>query len=214
MKILSRLTLTLLAIFLCHYGSLALANENPVGGWLGVLSRTEIEQNNLSFWQEFQWRQIFDSPANRQALFRFGPLYKLTANHELGLLYALINTEGVNEHRITQQFVFKNNLFSIRMRFEQRFLSGNTDMNLRYRALFRYDHPLQEHLKFVAWNESFLFLNNPGWVATHVFDRNRLFLGLRHQREKLNWEWGYLNQNIKTATKNIYEHVAVLYLFY
>jgi hypothetical protein len=210
----SRLLLSLATTTVFFYSSFAHCAEVHSGGWLGVFNRADSGQDRWHIWSEFQWRQRSKESRNRQGLFRFGPLFEINKQHEVGLLYALINTDGINEHRTTQQYVFNSAPWLLRMRLEQRFLSGQSQTNFRYRIMLRYDHKVTEQLQWVFWNESFWLLNNPQWVSSTVYERNRLFLGFRHHRHQLKWEWGYLNQSVRFSAKEIFEHLAVLYLFY
>ena len=93
-------------------------------------------------------------------------------------------------------------------------LQGFDDINWRLRNLFRYQWEVGANEKFVLWNEFFWFLNQTQWSTPYAFDRNRFFVGVSHSFHPIRFEWGYLNQSIKTNTETVVEHLVVLYLFY
>ncbi len=207
-----RLSCYLFLILLGCYSNHALAIDQA-GVWGGVFSRKAIDPQ-WGLWTEFQARQNLTTHQMHQSLFRFGPTYKLSEKIELSLLYGLINTLGAYEHRMTEQVLINSLPFTTRFRLEQRTLEKINDINHRFRAMIRYDFLNKNHNNFVIWNELFLLINNTAWTQNTVFDRNRLFIGLRHRFENLAFEWGYMNQHIEIGTSSINEHILTLYLFY
>ena len=141
-------------------------------------------------------------------LLRTGIGYNLTEQNNNFLLgYGYIRSEnyigdtddklGINEHRIYQQFITKQNAGIVavqnRFRFEQRFIED--DFKLRFRYFLGLNIPLNNlQLDDRTWylsiyNEVFLNTQND------LFDRDRLYGGLGYKiNHGLRLEMGYMNQ--------------------
>ncbi len=149
-------------------------------------------------------------------LIRTGIGYNLTENNNnilLGYGYILSenylgNTnqkERVNEHRIYQQFITKQNIKNVkiqhRYRFEQRFIEK--DFKLRLRYFLGINIPLSKKeiidksFYLSGYNE--IFLN----TEKDVFDRNRLYGGLGFRlNSSLRFELGYMNQFLNNGNRD------------
>ena len=136
-------------------------------------------------------------------------------NNNLLLGYGFINSQNytsnsdekvaVDEHRIYQQFISKQNIGAIavqhRYRFEQRFVED--DFKMRFRYFLALKIPLSnkevsdKSFYLSAYNE--IFLNTKGTI----FDRNRLYGGLGyHLSSKIRLELGYMNQFFQTGGRD------------
>ena len=111
----------------------------------------------------------------------------------------------VNEHRIFQQFITKQNVgklgFQHRYRFEQRFVEDN--FRLRFRYFLGLTIPLasfeegKRSLYLSVYDE--VFLN----TVDNVFDRNRLYGGLGYRLSpSVRIEAGYMNQFLSRGNRD------------
>lgn len=203
----------MLALFLYSLTFLSSARTTHTNGyWAGFFTKSELAQN-LDFHQEFQIRKNTETGITTQSLFRGGPLWQWTETSQLGLLYAYVRTGPQSEHRLTQQWVYKaTDTFSLRTRFEQRTLEKNNGVGLRLRLLARYQQSFSESHSFVLWDEYFDQLTRPTWLFDDDFDRNRYFLGLRSQWNKITFEYGYMNQYANRHGSDLSEHLFLFYL--
>jgi Protein of unknown function (DUF2490) len=206
-------TVVLIAILMLPV--LAISQENNFGNWLLYIGNKQINQK-WNIHNEVQYRNYNAIGNLEQLLIRVGLGYNLTDNNNnllLGYGYILshnylgdVNEKiSVNEHRIFQQFISKQNVgklkLSHRYRFEQRFIEN--DFKLRFRYFLGLKYPLTNTGKndykvyISAYNE--LFLN----TRTSVFDRNRLYGGLGYKvNSNINLEIGYMNQFFENSGRD------------
>ena len=137
-----------------------------------------------------------------QLLIRTGIGYNIGSKSNLLVGYGYINSENytgisnaqatVQEHRIYQQFITKQNIGTValqhRYRFEQRFIEG--DFRTRFRYFLGINIPFKESNYYTSfYNE--IFLNGDG----NVFDRNRIYSGIGYRfNSKVRFEFGYMSQ--------------------
>ena len=161
------------------------------GSWFSLNTQGKVnrcnDESRLLWWFDGHLRYLDDTEGFHQSIFRPGVGYQLTPNTNLWAGYGWINTlsngatELRDEHRIWQQFMwspkFENCSFIWRSRFEQRFLETGDDMGLRFRQFFKVDRPFHcnSPFSFVAWNETFLDLNETDWGQQGRLGQNRLF---------------------------------------
>ena len=149
-----------------------------------------------------------------QLLLRTGIGYDLADNANLLLGYGFIRSENfinqvdkvvVNEHRIFQQLITKQNFNRFRLqhryRFEQRFVEG--DFRLRFRYFLGVNYSLWKEAEGPKeWYLSMydeIFLN----TVQNVFDRNRLYGGVGYRLNKsLRFEAGYMNQFLANGNRD------------
>jgi hypothetical protein len=183
------------------------AQDSSLGNWLIYFGNLKIN-NKLNWHHEVQYRNYNFIGDLEQLLLRTGIGYNLTENNNNVLLgYGYILSQNylensdekvdVNEHRIYQQFITRQEISRVRVqhryRFEQRLVED--DFRLRFRYFLAVNIPLNEKdmldntIYLSSYNE--IFLNTQGTI----FDRNRLYGGLGYKLNKnVRFELGYMNQ--------------------
>lgn len=199
----------------------AIAATDDLAAW-GAATATISANDKLVVWLEAQGRFSDDASRLGQLLLRPGLGYRLSPNETVFLGYAHVTTRPAGramttEHRIWQQLSFraagdgKGLTLTGRSRFEQRFLEGSDDMGLRFRQLLRLTAPLDGGVRAVAWNETFLALNDTNWGARDGLDRMRNFAGIAiAARKGVSIEPGYMNEYINLAAGDRMNHIASL----
>ena len=201
-------------------------------GFIGVINNSVIGQsNNVGTWfiyfgnqkmndkwniqSDFQYRDYRFLGQRNQLLARAGLGYNLKPqNHNLLLGYAYIATDAYDEfdnntstkieHRIYQQYLYKNKVGSSslthRFRLEERFFPN--EFGLRARYFISVQRPLwskniaKGNTYLSAYNELFVDIKDP------KFDRNRLYTGLGIGiNESIRVETGYMIQAQKNITR-------------
>ncbi|PHR14672.1 MAG: hypothetical protein COA40_00335 [Aequorivita sp.] len=185
----------------------AVGQDSNFGNWIIYFGNKKID-NKWNLHHEVQYRNYNAIGDLEQLLLRTGLGYNLTENNNNLLLgYGYILSENyvsttneknaVNEHRIYQQFISRQQISRVsvqhRYRFEQRFVED--DFKLRFRYFLGLNVPLNKNelidktIYLSAYNEIFLNTKNT------IFDRNRLYSGLGYKlNASLKFEIGYLNQ--------------------
>ena len=191
------------------------AQDSDFGNWLIYIGNKKIN-SKLNFHHEIQYRNYNSIGDLEQLLIRTGVGYNLTeSNNNLLLGYGFIASEnyddsgektGVNEHRIFQQFITRQNsgrfFWGHRYRFEQRFIEQNYKMRLRYFLNLRVplNTPVIKPGTFYlsGYNEIFMDV-----VKETAFDRNRLYGGFGYQISKgVKLETGYMNQFLDSSNRD------------
>ncbi|NMH88882.1 DUF2490 domain-containing protein [Flavivirga algicola] len=213
-KKLSRVNMVVLVILLM-LPVLAQSQDSNFGNWLIYIGSKKLN-NKWNLHHEVQYRNYDAIGDLEQLLLRTGLGYTFNEgknNVLLGYGYILSenyvgdtnNKVSVNEHRIFQQFVSKQNIGSVvlshRYRFEQRFVEDDFKMRFRYFLAFKIPFKTKEkgNSKFYlsAYNE--IFLN----TKSSVFDRNRSYGGLGYTINKnIRVEAGYMNQFFETTGRD------------
>ena len=209
-------------------------------GFIGVINNSVIGQsNNIGTWfvyfgnqkindkwniqSDFQYRDYRFLGQRNQFLARAGLGYNLKPqNHNLLLGYAYIATDAYDEfdnntstkieHRIYQQYLYKNkvgsNSLTHRFRLEERFFPN--EFGLRARYFISVQKPLgsktiaKGNTYLSAYNELFVDIKDP------KFDRNRLYGGLGYGiTESLRIETGYMIQAQKNITRGQLQLIIV-----
>lgn len=192
----------------------ARAQDSNLGNWLIYFGNKQINQK-WNWHHEVQYRNYDAIGDLEQLLLRTGIGYNLSENNNNVLLgYGFIASENyvgsnkvsVNEHRIYQQFITKQNIGSVKLshryRFEQRFVEDDFRMRFRYFLSFNIPFASKEDEQPSKWylsayNE--IFLN----TESSVFDRNRLYGGLGFRLNKsVRFELGYMNQFFETSSRD------------
>ncbi len=192
-----------------------IAQDSDLGNWLIYIGSKKVN-DRWNIHHEVQYRNYNAIGDLEQLLLRTGVGYNLTpGNNNFLLGYGFIRSEnyvgldekeGVDEHRIFQQFITKQKIgkFKVqhRYRFEQRFVAESFKMRYRYFLAVNYPltTPTEEQTQewyLSVYNE--IFLNS----KENVFDRNRLYGGVGCRINKgLRLELGYMNQFFRGAGRD------------
>jgi len=209
------LTLLLMLPIITH------AQDSNFGNWLIYIGNKKIN-SKWDFHNEVQYRNYNIIGDLEQLLLRTGVGYSFNerkSNILLGYGYILSenyientdNKASVNEHRIFQQFISKQNVGQVKLthryRFEQRFVES--DFNLRFRYFLGinihlfYTEEEKSNFYLSIYNEIFLNTESP------IFDRNRLYGGLGYQISKnVKLEAGYMNQFFETSSRDQFNIIS------
>ena len=183
--------------------------ENGPGNWLIYIGSKQLN-SKWNLHHEIQYRNYNTIGDLEQLLIRTGLGYQLGLKSNFLLGYGYINSENftgnlndqitVEEHRIFQQFITKQNIGQVslqhRYRFEQRFIES--DFKTRFRYFLGMNIPFKNSKYYLsAYNE--VFLNG----ESNVFDRNRIYGGLGYQIDKgIKLELGYMKQVFETTSRD------------
>ena len=199
-----------------------IGQSNNVGTWFVYFGNQKIN-DKWNIQSDFQYRDYRFLGQRNQFLARAGLGYNLKPqNHNLLLGYAYIATDAYDEfdnntstkieHRIYQQYLYKNkigtNSLTHRFRLEERFFPN--EFGLRARYFISLQKPLgsktiaKGNTYLSAYNELFVDINDP------KFDRNRLYGGLGYGiTESLRIETGYMIQAQKNITRGQLQLIIV-----
>lgn len=216
-------TKTVVLITLLILPVLAISQESNFGNWLLYIGNKQINEK-WNIHNEVQYRNYNAIGDLEQLLIRVGLGYNLTDKNNnllLGYGYILSNNYlgdvnekiSVNEHRIFQQFISKQNVgklkLSHRYRFEQRFIEN--DFKLRLRYFLGLNIPLSKKeignntYYISAYNE--IFLN----TKTSIFDRNRVYAGIGYRiNNSIKIEAGYMNQFFETTSRDQFNIITFI----
>lgn len=187
--------------------------ESNLGNWILLFGNKNINEK-VNWHHEVQYRNYDAIGDLEQLLLRTGLGFKVEDNTNLLLGYGFIRSENytepeaktvVNEHRIFQQLITKQNVNKLRLqhryRFEQRFVEEN--FRLRFRYFLGLAYPLWKEesspreLYYSMYNE--IFLN----TRSDVFDRNRFYTGLGYRlNDTFRFELGYMNQFLNAGNRD------------
>lgn len=203
----------LVAVFILSSAA-SFSQDSDLGNWWIYFGNKKLGKK-FNLHHEVQYRNYNAIGDLEQLLLRAGVGYNLTENNNNLLLgYGFIisqnyNAAGdkdqVNEHRIYQQYITKQNFgrfyLSHRYRLEERWVEGNFRMRFRYflAAKLALNKPKLEKntLYLSGYNE--LFINH----QSSYFDRNRIYGGLGFMLNKnLKFELGYMNQIFENGSRD------------
>lgn len=200
---------------------LSYSQSTEPGNWFIYFGNKQIN-DKFNWHYEAQYRNFNLIGDIEQLLLRTGVGYNLSANNNnIHLGYAYIYSEPYLansnektsniEHRIYQQFItrqeFNRILIQHRYRFEQRFISNDLRLRLRYFLAVNValtKKQMQDNtVYFSAYNEVFLH------TEKQYFDRNRLFGGLGYRFNKhVRIELGLMNQLVQNSARNQLNMIA------
>ncbi len=192
---------------------LSYAQPADLGNWLIYIGSKDLG-SKFNLHHEVQYRNYNAIGDLEQLLIRGGLGYDVGERSNALVGYGFIRSENyindtdkvvVNEHRIFQQFITKQNVgklgFQHRYRFEQRFVEDN--FRLRFRYFLGLNIPLanfeegRRALYLSIYDE--VFLN----TVDNVFDRNRLYGGLGYRLSpSVRIEAGYMNQFLSRGNRD------------
>ena len=183
--------------------------ESGPGNWLIYIGSKQLN-SKWNLHHEIQYRNYNVIGDLEQLLIRTGLGYNIGSRSNVLLGYGYINSENftgngdeqitVEEHRIFQQFITKQNIGKVtlqhRYRFEQRFVES--DFKTRFRYFLGMNIPFKNPKYYLsAYNE--IFLNG----QSNVFDRNRIYGGLGYKVSKgIKVELGYMSQVFETSSRD------------
>ena len=200
----------------------AIGQSNNVGTWFVYFGNQKIN-DKWNIQSDFQYRDYRFLGQRNQFLARAGLGYNLKPqNHNLLLGYAYIATDAYDEfdnntstkieHRIYQQYLYKNkigaNSLIHRFRLEERFFPN--EFGLRARYFISLQKPLGS--KTIAKGNTYLSAYNELFVDLKYakFDRNRLYAGLGIGiNESIRVETGYMIQAQKNITRGQLQLIIV-----
>jgi hypothetical protein len=202
-------------LFFLLIPTLGFAQQSNLGNWWIYFGNKQIS-SKWNWHHEVQYRNYNFVGDLEQLLLRTGLGYNLTENNNnIHLGYAFIHSQNyvensddkisIDEHRIYQQFITRQNAGRVfwqhRYRFEQRFFSN--DFRLRFRYFLALNIPLNNETMtdntfyISAYNEVFLNTEN------QIFDRNRLYGGLGFRLNSyIRVELGYMNQFLNQFSRD------------
>jgi len=195
------------------------AQESNIGNWVLLFGNKKFSEK-VNWHHELQYRNYNFAGDLEQLLVRTGIGMNVRDNANVLLGYGFIRSENyttpddkavVNEHRIYQQFITKQNLGRLKLqhryRFEQRFVEDNFRLRFRYflggniSIWKKPEGPKEFYLSF--YDE--IFLN----TVQNAFDRNRLYGGLGYKlNDSLKFELGYMNQFLSTQNRDQFNMVC------
>ena len=215
----------LVLVFLILLPHCIFSQESNLGNWMLYLGNVKL-QNEWNWHNEVQYRNYNAINDLEQLLLRTGIGYNLTeGNNNILLGYGYILSQNyvggldekvsINEHRIFQQFITRQNIGTVavqhRYRVEERFVEKDFRVRLRY--FLSLNIPLNSKeivdktLYLSAYNE--IFLN----TTANAFDRDRLYGGLGYRFSKVvRMELGYMNQFLSNANRDQVNIVAFINL--
>ena len=206
-----------IVISICFLNA-AYSQKTETGNWFMYFGNQKINKN-INWHNEIQHRNYNFIGDFNQLILRTGIGFNLTEDNNNFLLgYGYINTEkylansnqkvNVNEHRIFQQFISKQNFgrFFVqhRYRVEERFLKNDFQLRLRY--FLGINIPLNKKtlekntIYLSSYNEIFINSEKP------LFDRNRLYGALGYFIHKnLKMEVGFMSQSLEDSNRNQFQ---------
>lgn len=209
--------INVIVISICFL-NVSYSQKTETGNWFMYFGNQKINKN-INWHNEIQHRNYNFIGDFNQLILRTGIGFNLTEdNNNLLLGYGYINTEkylansnqkvNVNEHRIFQQFILKQNFgrFFVqhRYRVEERFLKNDFQLRLRY--FLGINIPLNKKtlekntIYLSSYNEIFINSEKP------LFDRNRLYGALGYFIHKnLKMEVGFMSQSLEDSNRNQFQ---------
>ncbi len=195
--------------------ALSLAPLHPAAAddfqlWTAVAANGPVEEDGrLLVWFDGHARFRDDAGDLGVSILRPGLGWRVNRDLSLWAGYARVvsrqeNAADVEENRLWQQATYNvgellGGSVSGRSRLEQRFINGGGDTGWRVRQLLRYSRPLTgTQLSAVAWNETFIALNDTDWGAASGYDQSRNFVGVNYKAtDHLGVESGYMLNHIR-----------------
>ena len=212
---------TIAILCFLFFSSTCFAQKTNTGNWFIYFGNQKISKK-LNWWNEAQFRNYNFVGDVQQVMLRTGIGYNLTENNNNILFgYAFIHSQNylpnkidkvaLNEHRLFQQFVTKQNFGRVflqhRYRIEERFLPD--DFKMRFRYFLSANVPvnskkMEKNAFYIsAYNE--IFING----KTAFYDRNRIYGGLGYVINKnLKIETGFMSQILEKTNRGQFQIIC------
>jgi hypothetical protein len=211
--------INIIILFFC-FSNISFSQKSDTGNWFIYFGNQKINEK-WNWHNEVQYRNYNFIGDNNQLLLRTGIGYNLKENNNNLLLgYGFINTQryttnsdqktDINEHRVYQQFITKQNIGSFflqhRFRIEERFIAD--DFQMRFRYFLGINIPINKKtleknaIYLSSYNETFINAEKP------LFDRNRLYGALGFVINKnFKVEAGFMAQTLENSNRNQFQIV-------
>ncbi|MBK7885195.1 MAG: DUF2490 domain-containing protein [Chitinophagaceae bacterium] len=196
------------------FSKTSVAQKNDLGNWFIYFGNQQINKK-FNWHNEVQYRNFNFAGDLEQLLIRTAIGYNLTENNNnVQLGYAFIHSQPytsgtdkktfLNEHRIYQQFITRQNIgrayIQHRYRIEERFSKDNFRMRGRYFLSLNLPINNKTIIKNTVYaslyNEIFLNMEKP------VFDRNRVYAGMGYAiNNYLRLETGLMYQLLENSQR-------------
>ena len=209
-----------LTLFFLLIHNFSFSQKSETGNWLIYFGNQKINEK-LNWQNEIQLRSYDFVSDTNQLILRTGLGYNFSENNNNLLLgYGFINTQkyvpnsdkkiSVNENRIYQQFITKQNFSRFfvqhRYRIEERFIEN--DFQLRFRYFLGINIPLNK--KVLEKNAIYLSFYNEIFINSEkpIFDRNRLYSAIGFVIDKnFKLEAGFMAQTLENTNRNQFQIV-------
>lgn len=199
------------------------ADNTPTGFWYMYFGTAAFKNTKWKTSYDVQYRNHDLIGDLNQLLIRASAQYPVATNVTLGVGYAFVQTEKINEPDLpftenrmyqdvlTQQNIGTKSLLKHRFRFEQRFIEQH-DYKARIRYQLGLDIPVysndeqKQSVYASLYNEVFMNVDEKS-RKTNAFDRNRLYLGAGFKfNEHLGIQVGWMNQMLQ---KEAYQQIML-----
>lgn len=194
------------------------AQKTDTGNWFLYFGNQKIN-NRWNWHNEVQYRNYNFAGDLEQLLLRTGIGYNLSENNNNLLLgYAYVHTQPyiagtdeklkINEHRIFQQFISKQQFGRVniqhRYRFEQRFVEEDFKMRARYFLSLNVPINKKEMVKNAIYASVYneIFIN----TEANYFDRDRIYGGVGYCFNKnFKVEAGVMKQILSNSSRTQFQ---------
>lgn len=199
-------------IFLFFSTFIAKGQENELGNWLIYFGNKELN-SSWNWHHEIQHRNYNLFGDLEQLLLRTGLGFDINSNSNILIGYGFIDSRTIleendnhlkiNEHRIFQQFILKQQFVKTkiqhRYRFEQRFIDDDFKLRCRYfLSIKRPIHKKTEKYYISLYNELFINVDKKNY-----FNINRIFGGIGYIiNSNMKFELGYMNQIFEASSRD------------
>lgn len=212
-----------LAGFALASAGAAHATDEDNQAW-SVVNATGALNDKIMLAVDGQARFSDDASRLGQVIVRPSVGWRLDGAKTASLGYAYIRStpkgrSTVEEHRGWQQLSYrlagdgKGLTLTGRTRLEQRWVQGRDGTGWRVRQQVRVTAPVKDHVRAVAWTESFVGLNQTSWGQRDGLHILRSFAGVSVPISKtVTLEPGYLHQRAFRTGPDAVTHAAAVWI--
>lgn len=187
--------------------------------WLNINAIGKLPADDWGWYAELQPRWRDEGSHLDQVLIRPAVFYAVNDKTSVWLGYAHVTThpagkKSFEENRVWQQLLHNFEplgpvSIQSRTRLEQRFIQNSDETGHKIRQMVRLTMPsaISPKLRWVAYDEYFINLNDTDYGARRGFDQNRFFLGANWSfSPEVKMELGYLNQYVNGKNTDLSNH--------